>query len=381
MTIKNPIKLIKKANKSFNIYLKNYKKINKFIKDYYKNSEEIKDFIELYKTDQVKLNNRYKKLDNDHDNFDRFIGDWSSRRLDIDNAIHILNENYKKTKEYFFNGDELLFKEMLVNTDHFFQMCYYNNIELLAASFAEKKIYLKTEDGIILSTNNRSWTIEEIFARNGYSIPQLYAFKEFVVFDIGMNRGYASLKFASLDSCKAVFGFEIDDNTYEIALENFKLNKTLSNKINAYNFGLYDEEKDLELYYIPGYDGITTANLEFAKTQSEWVREQKQMKIKKSKVKMASDVISTIIKNENITSNIVLKIDTEGAEHKIIDDLISHDLLDKIDVIMGEIHLETQDLESKLQGFKKIRKEYITESVYNFCFVKEKFYNEYSLAE
>ncbi len=59
---------------------------------------------------------------------------------------------------------------------------------------------------------------------DGYSVPQLYQFKEFVVFDIELNRGYAALKFANLDSCKAVYGFKINDDTYDFALENFNLN-------------------------------------------------------------------------------------------------------------------------------------------------------------
>ena len=269
----------------------------------------------------------------------------------------------------------------MLDTDQFFQMCFFNNIKLLSYSPSENRIYLKTEDGIVLGTNNRFYTIKEIFAHDGYSVPQLYLFKEFVVFDIGMNRGYAALKFANFDSCKTVYGFEINDETYSFALENFNLNPSINHKIKPYNFGLSDENGDVDIYCLPGSDGVTTTELEFTNFQSEWIKGKEKMKIKKAKVKEAGAVILNIIKNENINSNIVLKIDTEGSEHKIIDDLISKGVLDKLDLIVGESHLESEDLDSKLVGFKNVSKVYHTETIYSFCYVKDKFYKVLPLSE
>ena len=293
-------------------------------------------------------------------------------------AIDIFNTNYYSCKEYFFNGDEDLFK--MINTDELFQMCFFNNIKLLSYSPSENRIYLKTEDGIILATNNRFYTIKEIFARNGYSVPQLHQFKEFVVFDIGMNRGYAALKFANFDSCKAVYGFEINDETYNFALENFELNPSIVHKIKPYNFGLYDEDGIRNIYCLPGADGVTTTELEFTDVGFEWLRKKEQMKIKKAKVKEASAVILNIIQNESIKSKIVLKIDTEGSEHKIIDNLINNSVLDKIDLIIGENHLESEDLDDKLTGFKNISKVFITDKVYSFCYVKNKYFKALPIA-
>lgn len=106
---------------------------------------------------------------------------------------------------------------------------------------------LKTEDGIILMTNNRFYTIKEIFALSGYSVPQLYKFEEFVVFDIGMNRGYASLNFANFDSCSTVYGFEINNETYNLALENLSLNPKLAYKIKTYDYGLSDKDGEVDI--------------------------------------------------------------------------------------------------------------------------------------
>ncbi len=350
MNLKNPINLLKKANKSFNLYLKDRIETNKIIKRYAKDQKKIKEFFEAN----------------------------SVREANLTDKINLLADLYSKNKYYFFNGEEHLFESM--DTDTFFKMCFCNNIKLLAFSHNENRILLETEDGIKFFTNNRFWTIDSVFARNEYSIPQLYTFSDFVVLDIGMNRGYASLKFANFDSCSAVYGFEIDPNTYNLALENFNLNPKLNNKIHPFNFGLYDEDKELDLFYIPGYDGITTTNIEFAKTQSEWVSQKDLMKIKKANVKEAGKVISYIIEKEN-KSNIVLKIDTEGAESKIIDNLIENNLLEKIDMIIGEIHLETEDLEEKLLGFKRVHKNFASESIYTLCMVKKEYYNPLNKAK
>lgn len=351
MSLRNPFPFLKKVNKCFNLYLKDHDKIDNFISRYDADQKKFKEFfVSKSGTDNALIS----KLD-------RF-SEW-----------------YSNKKFYFFNGEEHLFKSM--DTDTFFKICYHNDINLLACSPGENKILLENKDGIKFFTNNRFWTMYSVFAKNEYSVPQLYMFKDFVVFDIGMNRGYASLNFANFDTCSAVYGFEIDSHTYNLALENFKLNTKLNPKINPFNFGLFDKDDEIDLFYIPGYDGITTTNYEFSETQSEWVSQKELMKSKKAQVKEAGKVISDIIDKDNITSNIVLKIDTEGAESKIMDSLIKEGLLEKIDLIIGEIHLETEDLESKLTGFKRIYKTHASEKIYNLCMVKEKYYNEWNEAK
>jgi FkbM family methyltransferase len=415
VSLKNPLNFIKKANRTFNVYLGNYKRIDdflnayerdqqksdaflnafldiygenqektdKFIEKYDKNQEKtdtiLNDFLDTYGENQEKTDKFIEKYDKNQEKTDTFIDSYISINDNLKKAIDTFNKNYYSCKEYFFNGNEDSFEMM--NTDQFFQMCFFNNIKILSHSPSENKIYLKTEDGIKLMTNNRFYTLKEIFARDGYSVPQLHQFKEFVVFDIGMNRGYAALKFANFDSCKAVYGFEINEETYDFALENFDLNPNLAHKIKPYKFGLSNENEDVDIYCLPGSDGVTTTELEFTNLQSEWLKGKEQMEIKKAKVKEASAVILDIIKNDNINARIVLKIDTEGSEHKIIDNLINNGVLDKIDLIMGESHLESEDLDDKLVGFKNIYKTYHTDTIYSFGYVKDKYYKILPLSE
>ena len=381
--LKNPLNFIRKANRTFNIYLENYKEIDAFLNAYeedQKRSNAFWDaFLDIYGENQEKTEQFIKRYDENQRKIDTFVNSYISIKDDLKKAIDTFNKNYYNCKDYFFNGDEHLFKMM--NTDQFFQMCFFNNIKLLSYSPSENRIYLKTEDGIILATNNRFYTIKEIFARGGYSAPQLYQFKEFVVFDIGMNRGYAALKFANFDSCKAVYGFEINEETYDFSLENFNLNPGIAHKIKLYKFGLSDKNGDVDIYCLPGSDGVTTTELEFTNIQGEWLKGKEQMEIKKARVKEAGKTLLDIIENDKIDCNIVLKIDTEGSEHKIIDSLISKGVLDKVDLIMGESHLESEDLDNKLVGFKSFSKEYYNDIIYSFCYVKDKFYKELPLSK
>lgn len=342
--MKNPLNFIRKANKSFNLILENQNRYKAFFTA----------FMDAYGRNQDKI--------------DQFIKRYDEKQAKIDTSLAVFDQNYKSCKSYFFSGDEELFEKM--DTDQFFQMCFFNNIKLLAHSPIEDRIYLKTEDGITLSTNHRFYTILEIFGRGGYSFHPLYQFKEFVVFDIGMNRGYAALKFANFDSCKEVYGFEINEEAYDFALENFGLNPELANKIKPHKFGLSNEDGEVDIYCLPGADGVTTTEMEFTNYQSEWMKNKDRMKTKKARVKEAGTVISNILKNINTDVKLVLKIDTEGSEYKIIDSLINEGVLEEVDLIMGEIHLESVDLDEKLVGFKNIYKKYHNSTIYSFCYIK-----------
>ena len=245
----------------------------------------------------------------------------------------------------------------------------------------ENKILLKTKEGIILSTNNRFYTIKEVIGFDGYSVPQLFQFDDFVVFDIGMNRAYASLRFAEFNNCSAVYGFEIDEDTYNKAIYNMNLNLDLSKKITPYNFGLSNSDEEVELYYIEGADGVNTVESDLVKIQYEMKDNPDKIKTKSVKVKKTSEVIENIIKSEKINSKIVLKIDTEGSEYNIIDDLIESGLIYKMDLILGEGHkFNDRNLSKELSklGFKEIeRKDH--KIVYSFAFVKEEFYDIWPL--
>ena len=334
-----------------------------------KNDENISKITQLIKLDNDNLKKQISNLNNN------ILEKNDVLQSDLKKLVELQDLNYKDSRRYFFNGYEDDLKEFL-DTDFLFNLCYFNNIEFLSYSPQENRMILKTDDNIVLSTNNHIWTLMEINGLNEYIIPQLFYFDDFVVFDIGMNRAYASLKFANLDNCSKVYGFEIDEFTYGIALDNIKLNPRLKNKIKTFNFGLSDEIDTVDLYYIDGYDGLNTMIEEFTKVQPVLDHFEEEIKVKQAEVKIASEVISDIIKTDEIKAKKILKIDTEGAEYKIISDLLKSGLLSQMDVILGEGHnVSENNFTDELLNldFVPVKLD-IDEATYTFAYVKKEYF-------
>ena len=336
-------------------------------------------YAEIQKINE-NYNNFYEIYVQNQDNIQKRFDSQENMSNKLNNAIDLFVLNYEECKKCFFNDNEHLLKNYL-DTDDLFRSCYFNNIQFLTYSPSENKILLRTKEGIILSTNNRFYTIKEVIGFDGYSVPQLYQFDDFVVFDIGMNRAYASLRFAEFKNCTAVYGFEIDKDTYDKAIYNISLNPNLAEKITTFNFGLSNIDENVELYYLDGADGVNTVEFDLVDIQHEMKARRDDVKSKEAYVKKTSEILENIIKSENITSKIVLKIDTEGSEYNIIDDLIDSGLIYKMDLIVGEGHkFNDRNLADDLLniGFKEIENK-DSEIVYNFAFVKEEFYDIWPL--
>ena len=368
---------INKQNFKTNAHIEKQSKINTKLQNIENKQDRLQDTInkQNYKTnahieEQTKEMNKIKN----------FIQSQNDINSDLRLAVKLFNENYAECKRFFFNDMEDMLKEHF-NTDDLFRMCYFNNMEFLSYSPLENRIIIKTKDNIKLSTNNRFYTIKEVIGFNGYSIPQLFEFDNFSVIDIGMNRAYASLWFANFENCTNVYGFEIDEDTYNKAVYNINLNPELSKKIKYYNYGLSDKNEFVDLYCLDGCDGVNTMKSELTEIQPELKSHKSKINVKPSEVKKASEVVSEILKETKKKNKIVLKIDTEGAEYQIVNDLVESELIEKVDVILGEEHLISDtmivDILSEL-GFTLIK---IEEYDYTctFAFVKSEYCDKWPL--
>ena len=312
----------------------------------------------------------------------KLISNLESKINELNNNVRFFNNYSPHFKRYFFKDQEKSLKKFL-NTEYLFQFCYLNNIEFLSYSPNENKLLLKNKNGTILATTNRYYNILEVFAFDSYSVPQLYEFEDFVVFDIGMNRGYSTLRFAEFNNCSKVYGFEIDEITYKKAEYHKKLNPQLAKKIKLYNFGLLDKNNFENLYFLKGADTLSTLEENFVNIEFQLKAAKDDVETKLVEVKKASEVIKKIIDEDNITSKIVLKLDTEGSEYKIINDLIDSGIIYYVDLILGEGHkFCDEDFDEKLKnlGFKLLKRVDF-EIVYNFAYVKDEFFDKWLLKE
>ncbi|MCD7879221.1 MAG: FkbM family methyltransferase [Candidatus Gastranaerophilales bacterium] len=193
---------------------------------------------------------------------------------------------------------------------------------------------------IRIATDSYAWIAQEVFYDELYKLPKSLLKKntEYCVLDIGANRCYTALYFADKKWCKRVDSFEIMPQTFKLALKNIKLNnRFLQNKIYAYNLGLGSENKEIEALYIPNRDGISTSNLEWLKSYAPNVVQKG--KPTECKIVQASVFLKELIEQHNI-SNIIFKIDVEGVEYDILQDLADNypEIFKKIEIMIGDTH-------------------------------------------
>lgn len=178
-------------------------------------------------------------------------------------------------------------------------------------------------------------TAEELFIANEIFLRGVYNFQSTtrsIVIDIGLNVGLASLFFASRPEVEKVFAFEPFVPTFERALININNNRSLCDKISCFNFGLGERDESLTVAYNynnkgqVGIYGTALIRSEIDVAQKETIN-----------IKDASEQIGQILA-ANPLHDVIMKVDCEGAEYGIIDNLSKSKVLDRINIIFIEWH-------------------------------------------
>jgi FkbM family methyltransferase len=148
--------------------------------------------------------------------------------------------------------------------------------------------------------------------------------------DVGANVGSSALYFAGTHPDAVVEAFEPAARTYQRGLANLKLNVALSTRIHYHNYGLYSE------------DGMARMRLNLdrpARSSMLLGDRDKQDQTEEVEVSLrdASNVMLELI-DRWPDRRVVLKVDTEGAEYAILENLAASNAVQKIDVILGEWH-------------------------------------------
>ncbi|MDR0681585.1 MAG: FkbM family methyltransferase [Dysgonamonadaceae bacterium] len=212
------------------------------------------------------------------------------------------------------------------------------NIKYIRRCPKTNRLILKTPQGTYLATNSYFWVLSEIFCWSLYNIDNKYFdSSSFIVFDFGMNRAYASLFFAQHPNCKKIFGYEPDPETYKFAEYNIALNPHLAQKIEPFNFGLGRENKEMTLFKIFNRDGVNSLNPKLNATIAS--KNRRKMQTEKVLIKNTSDEVSSVLsRSRGEGKKIILKIDVEGAEYEIFDDLCTSGVIEVFDLIVGDVH-------------------------------------------
>ncbi len=174
--------------------------------------------------------------------------------------------------------------------------------------------------------DNTLWTAEGVFCTDEYNFDMN---EKYVMFDIGFNLGFTSLHKAQDKNCVKIYAFEPFVPTYKLAMRNMELNKDLSKKITAFNYGLGDKEETIDVNYNHDRPGaMSSVKNVFSECDD----------IEQIQIKNTSEVLEPLFAKHK--EKIFLKIDCEGAEKQILPDLEKSGLIKKVDVIVMEWHFE-----------------------------------------
>jgi FkbM family methyltransferase len=173
--------------------------------------------------------------------------------------------------------------------------------------------------------------LKEVFADGIYN----YVLNEkMVLIDVGMNVAVTSLFFAKNELIEKIYSFEPFAKTFAYAIKNIQSNPAVGHKINPRNYGLDKSNQFVEVKYIidnkgsVGVGGIPEGLLNAYKDN---------VAIEKIELRSGLEEFKSILA-ENEGASFIAKIDCEGSEYVIMQDLYEHGLLQKIKIFMIEWH-------------------------------------------
>lgn len=261
---------------------------------------------------------------------------WSSKL--------VANNINPKQVEYVSQSGKLLYKPFNIHLgkekQDFLLIDKISNKAKTLKRLTNCEFYIDQNENLIIDIDNVKLIIEtgqEIDIVHEIFLLGIYNFvydKPCIVIDIGMNTGFASLFFANQGNVQAVYGYEPFAMTYAQALKNFELNPKLAQKIKAFDYGVGAREETITVEYdysVKGSVGISGIDNLFKTTDSAAIAKEELI------IKPFSEAFRGI-RTDYPDIDIVAKIDCEGSEYEILDDLSENGQLSQIKVIMMEWH-------------------------------------------
>ena len=205
--------------------------------------------------------------------------------------------------------------------------------------------------GVHLSVDSLEdlWIVREVFPHGFYDLVGMG--KDAHVIDVGANIMIAGLRFASMPGVAKVTGFEPMGPTLAKAARNLELNPDLSKKITLNPVGLGAKDATLAVDYSATWRGSVSAR-EGGMTNPHILRSP-DLRTEQAEIREATKAVTEAIK-DSPSDNLILKVDCEGAEEEILDNLAASGVLSRFSQTVIEFHRAAHGLHGLLEreGFK-----------------------------
>jgi FkbM family methyltransferase len=193
---------------------------------------------------------------------------------------------------------------------------------------------------VTVENEDELYILREVVANGVYNV--VSGTPGAVALDIGMNVGYASLQFAAQPWVEAVWAYEPVPATYRRALRNLNRNPQLAARIKPHNYGLADRKTNMTFDFSPhwrGAVGVQGMSREFRNRHGVKDCDLSPVTVQ---VRSAAEVVGEL-KAAFPLAEVIVKLDCEGCEYRIIDDLHKAGLLPQLDVFLIEWHQSGAD--------------------------------------
>lgn len=177
----------------------------------------------------------------------------------------------------------------------------------------------------------------EIFYKNEYLFNSKN--KKPIIFDCGANIGFATIFFKWLYPESEIYAFEPDKKTFEILKKNVSQNK-LEN-VHLFNSAISDKNGKIVFF-------VDTKN------PGSLVMSTKQERMPKDKITVDCLSLSSFIKNKGLSKIDYVKMDIEGSENEVIQDLDKNNQLKNIAKFSIEYHHKISGHKSQLSKFLQL---------------------------
>lgn len=204
---------------------------------------------------------------------------------------------------------------------------FHNSGNEIVAKSSSFSVAVENEDELFI--------LAEVLATGMYNL--LSASRDAIVLDVGMNVGIASLHFASKPWVREVWSYEPVPETYSRALRNLERNPELAAKIKPHNYGLSDKAGHLTFDFSPlwrggaGIHGMPGEGRKYYKISPSHVTSVTVQ------VRGAAEVVRAI-RQAYPRAQVIMKLDCEGSEYAILEDLGRAGLLTQFDAFLIEWH-------------------------------------------